>query len=320
METQTIEHVLNGNDGSMLVELSPEQIENIPEDKKARIWDVGLIEPDKILNYTCRSEQCKEHEGSYDDKPKVSISINDTGSTILSSQINAYIFYQCNHCDDIVYSEIVPHKPEFPNKYVVFDETGDYKRPTIESIEDLFVKIEKQAEEGARAGINQPAYSEELQLATRWSEKIGYELDPERIANINQTWRENYLKDYEQGLADEILPLWEFTMYFTSLMDFADEECDGLTDGLIRLLDALPHITIPDNPQVKQGIVDIFSQFENSSSHYINTGTEEQIEALTQTRSMIRQELDKFLNRFGVTKQQLEETELSLIFCNDMPL
>src|SRR3989344_4992859 len=130
-----------------------ERLKNFKWDRTPEIWDTGFINPSQIVSYYCR--KCdKIHE----DSPKAIIS----ATQISPKDLDTSIMYKCSHCDESIYLGHLPSPNEIPEEFIRFDETGDFKRPTVDSVNSLLARINKQAEEGYGQSIDKPCYRQDL--------------------------------------------------------------------------------------------------------------------------------------------------------------
>lgn len=320
MVEQSLEIVLHENNRKISVNLTNEQRKSLDEytkkwkREKPSLWSIGFLEPVQINSYFCNI--CQK---TYEDKPiaKVCIPANkdwDTGEVKIRS---ATVGYHCSHCDEFVFIAILdPQRAgEIPEKYIVDDETGDYKKPTPESIEKLFKKIEKQAKEEYGQRIDLPPYFSNLDMLNRWGSKIGHKLDQERIDKLNSEWRERYIKELEEDLYELIEEIKQKSHDFTPEFIYEGD----LIVHIEKLEETLKYTDLPKDVKLKQNILRILYAYEKmyisteerllEKKEEENKKLDEEIHEAESDRMDIRRKIWDFLDKAKLTSKQIEKAK-----------
>lgn len=238
------------------IALTPEQESKIGSKDKPSLFNVGFVSPEQIESYNC-----KECKSSFEESlnPRIYIRLDMMPEAMA-------MHFNCNRCGNLVFYSFIKSREGIPVEFIVEDETGNFKKPTIDSIEDLFQKIKQEAEEGNAQHMGSPSYVRELKILSAWCKKIGYDIDPERISNLKLVWKQKYLEKFKENLpelVDEILTTSRFGFHYV----LADEEEPGFFDSpnaerVSYLFKNLPLINLPDDPELKMRILEIYYLFE----------------------------------------------------------
>lgn len=246
------EYSVIGNNSKTIMVRLPED----PVKSNLRLWDVGFISPENITYYRC--DNCGLQNvvsGSEQKPPKVGVSIT------LYSGGDESVQYVCDcpHCDEIVFYDYLAAAEGIDPQFITFDETGKYKTPTPQSIEELLLK----AKEGAKKDI---IPTEKIEVAERWAGVIGYTIPPDKIEEIKTLYFNVRLSEYQNCLPETIEGLLGFESEW-SLSLFDDSELSayegsGLSDRMDELLEYLPRLQITD-PNLKSRVVEVLDLYQN---------------------------------------------------------
>lgn len=230
------------------LKLTPEQEKKLQEDPKKEIYSIDFFHPKQVISYFC--DEC---ENIFQDEPNIEAYIRQ--ERVSSEVTYASILYKCKNCDKPFYiGTVIENLEEIPLEFIEFDKTGDYKKPTPESIEELLA----QAEENAKKGYED---NERIAVCRHWAEKINYALDEERIKNMGIIQREASLRNFEETLPELIEKIKQNSYAFDISNDTGAEcsmyEGTGLAGYVGRLLENLPHINLPEDENLREDILKI---------------------------------------------------------------
>ena len=240
---QNEENLLTLRRGSVVFEPTPEQAQAIADyriEAKTKGWKdsvsqltTGFVYPHQIKRYWC--EKCLE---SYYGNPKIQISIDDIPPT-------RNVAHLCPQ-GHFVLHDFLPEGSVVPEEFIVFDATGDHKRPTPDAIEKLVGKLEEVAKQGNFD-------KRTVDILTKWAGKINYPLDQARIETAKATAKKVYLKNFADNLPENLREIQELGFGFNlcesdSVTHF---EGTGLSYKVEELLRNLPEIDLPEDPQVR---------------------------------------------------------------------
>lgn len=224
---------------SITLMLTPEQNEEYKanKDKDSPLFYLGFIPPNQIISYSC--EKCGKSEGAVN----VRISI-----TQLSKDPVAYVCYECEKGHSVYHYMTTKDLDIIPVDLIEWDDTGDYKTPTPESIEKLMEKIELNALAGTYTGLESCIeHLHDLKIARKWAEKIGYEINQERLDNLETTRKKSYIKNFNKNLPKFLRNIKEYYSHAFSLIEingYSIYESRGLGEILGELFEMLPHLNI----------------------------------------------------------------------------
>lgn len=317
---------MKGLRGILEVNLTEEQSNKYNEILKSQYYfpkypfthfDFFLI-PEQIHSYHCNN--CDKE---YSTPPKVTVNIPN----IKVRDGDVGVIYLCNTCNEhlINFYLKLEELGKIPEEFIEFDATGDYKKPTPESIDDLFKKIEAQAESGSGCGLNHPGYLRDLEIMLRWAEKIGYSLDGEKLKGLEETYRASYLREFQKSLPEMVESIldqdYAFSITNEDGVSFSRYEGAGLSDNVPLLLEALPFLTI-DDLNLRIGLVRILNLHNKMFSEEVKRLTREKEEVITKLEERITscqrdlEESDQirtgFLTKYGLTQESIEEHEVAL--------
>ena len=213
---------------------------------------VGYIAPENIRGYYCNG--CGEDVTFHIDVPKIEAEVVPAGKL---SQMG--IKYSCASCNTELDYVRLHREEEFsrvPEELIIYDGTGNYKKPTIESIEALFGEISNEANEG-NGSYDHPDYGEKFDILGRCCEKIGYVIDEERLNEVEDRRKEAFLERFVKELP-QLLQRFpkDSNDYFPSSADSDDflefsrelSLSDDMEELLGSLFDGLPHLdAVPEN-------------------------------------------------------------------------
>jgi len=235
----------------LTIKLTPEQEKSLAADPHEDIYSINFFHPEQVLSYFC--DKCNE---AIQGNPGMQAYIRLRRD--LKRQV-ADILCKCKKCDNTFYMGLAENPAQIPAELIVIDETGDYKKPTPESIEERL----KQAEDRAKDAFLD---SDGINVCRRWAEKIGYKLDEERIKKLEPIQREAYLRNFEKNLPDLVEEIRKDSYAFMLGTSASDEECSmfegtGLAEQVDKLLENLPHINLPEDKKLREKILKILFQY-----------------------------------------------------------
>jgi hypothetical protein len=199
-KNETFIFLMDKHRGDIGIILTPEQEKKLyPLSEIEGIWSLGFVPPSQINSYFCLNCDKKFYNNmqvhNMQVPPKVRVSVERFNS----GDLNTTVRYHCSDCDKVVYKSLLPSPEGIPEEFIEYDETGEYKRPTVESVNSLLDRIENQAKEGIGESVNQPNYFRDLKTAERWAKKIDYDINPE-VENLEKVFRKSYIGKLEQEL------------------------------------------------------------------------------------------------------------------------
>lgn len=292
------------------LKLTPEQEKKLQEDPKNDIYSIHFFHPKQVISYFC--DEC---ENTFQEEPKIEAYIRPEKISRERPHAVASLLYKCKNCDKTFYiGTIIDNLKEIPLEFIKFDGTGDYKKPTPESIEELLAEVE----EAARAG-----YKNDEQIATcrHWAEKINYILDEERIKNIGVIQRETYLKNFEKTLP-ELIETIKQNSYAFDISNNTDAECSmyegtGLAGDMEHLLENLQHINLPEDEKIKEDILKILFLYrrmhDNNMTRIINEKQEaekrfnEHIRAMQNISRKTTHLISQYCEKAGIDKEKTDQ-------------
>ncbi len=286
------------SDGSLFVNLSDDEqqrLSNLTE--RVSLKELGMILPHKIDSYYCVT--CGT---THSDTPKVDIFIKKYASC---GDV-ADILYNCDTCGEFVYGgTLFENLDKLDPDMITFDETGKYKKPTPESIEELLTGAEIIAKKG-EGNLEHGHYEQNLKIVQRWSEEIDYEIEPKRIQNMKEIYQEEYLREAEENLPNIIKSIKNHAWQFNS-------GGDDLTECLDHLNEVLPHINV--KPELIDDIIRIFFAEKNTyveAAFDIKEKIEEmqkEADELNEMRQRWQQTIFSFAGKYNIGTDRLGEIE-----------
>ncbi len=299
-QLKRLEEANNPTDGTKSPEI-PLDISSLDDAQSGSIlFYGGLILPLQIKSYYC-SKCDKEHK----DEPHARVSIDEIAGATCA--------YYCTQ-NERHYLFIHPiWKPEhIPVEFITTDYTGQYKKPTKESIE----KILKEAEEHAKKNN----VGDRIRTAQTWAEVIGHTIDPQRIETIEATAKDVYYRNFEENLPDFLGRMREYDDWGFNLNsdDVTGETSFGiyLQGSFNELFNALPHITIPDDPIVQRTLIHLLDCYKEMQDYQVSKLKEE----MNELNERIKENKDEsnnveiiattLLKKIGKDREILEKSEL----------
>lgn len=262
----------------------------------------GFILPENIHSYYC--DKC---EIIHNQSPSVKVSVRDKGATV---------GYRCCACDRQVYVRYLSSAEGIDPKYIVFDETGDFKPPTPEDIESMLKRAKESAEKG-EGSFETGGYTYPFEQALRWAGKIGYEIPAGLVEELKQNHRKAYLDNFTAELPAKIEAINKIAYGF-SLEEiggaFSDFYGTGLGILVDELYETLPHISLPEDPEVKEGILRILFAYKDMCAEELDATEkmeeeikkhiENQRKGINDTNTYIME----YITQAGLTLEQVENT------------
>lgn len=260
---------------TVTIELTSEQEQKLKKTTELDLADVGFFHPDQVISYQC--ESCDDGCDGYfmDEKPRIDVYIRLESLGKVMPVAN--LFYKCKRCTNVFHIGIeLEGIDKIPAEFIVLDATGDYKKPTPKSIEELLATAEKRATE---AFLDKDS----IETCRHWAEKIGYKLDEERIKQLDVTQRQAYLRSYEKNLPAHIEEIRKDSYAFKLGASAGDEECSmfegtGLAEQVDKLLENLPHINLPEDKKLRGSILKILFQYRKMYDNAIEQTITEKAE------------------------------------------
>lgn len=271
------------------------------------------------------SYHCNNCDKEYPTPPKVTVSIPNLK---VRDSIDVGVIYLCDTCNEplIHFYLKLEELGKIPEEFIEFDATGDYKKPTLESIDDLFKAIEAQAESGSGWGLKHLGYQRGLEIMSHWAEKINYALDSERLKRLETTYVASYLREFQKDLPRMVGCILEQDYAFSMDTDedgisFSHYEGAGLDNEISLVLEALPFLSI-DDQNLRVDIVRILNLHNKMFSDEVKRLTLKKEEVVTKLEERITscqrdlEESDQirtgFLTKYGLTQESVEEHEVAL--------
>jgi hypothetical protein len=223
-------------------------------DFKGDLFNIGFIPPERIQSYSCA--KC---EREYEHAPGIEVIVTEFARGPVPS-----VNYICSECKGIIGFQYLGSPEGIDAKYIVFDETGDFKTPTVEAIEEQLKLAMEDAKEGY-GNLDEGGYERSLKQAIKWSEKIGHYIPEETIRGIEDTHRDSYLRAFERDLPELIESIKSHSYaFFDTGQDgeISAYEGTGLYEEMDALFEALPLIDLPDDVELKQDILRILEAYK----------------------------------------------------------
>lgn len=308
------EHEFDSRDNTIRIKLTQEQEEKLRESKDFvhyALDEISFFHPNQVTSYYCGN--CHQ---SFSEAPGIDAYIRLECILKNKPQAVANLLCKCKHCDKTLHmSTILDGLEKIPADFILIDETGDYKKPTPESIEERL----KQAEDRAKDAFLD---SDGINVCRRWAEKIGYKLDEERIKKLEPIQREAYLRNFEKNLPDLIEEIRKDSYAFKLGASAGDEECSmfegtGLAEQVDKLLENLPHINLPEDKKLREKILKILFQYrkmyDNAIEQTINEKAEmekkfnEDIQSCQNVSRKTTHLITQYCERAGIGKETLDK-------------
>jgi len=238
----------------LIAKLTPEQEEKLVADPKRSIYAINFVHPEQIISYFC--DEC---ETANQGMPAIETYIRL--ETVLKDkpQAVANILYTCRNCSKTFYMcTVLGNLEEIPSESIKIDETGDYKKPTKESIEELLNTIEKNAGERSLD-------THAIRVCRRWAEKINYTLDEERIKTFDSIFNEACLRNFQKNLPELVEAIrkesYQFNLGRCSDSYGSMYSNSGLANNMEELLENIPQINLPEDKKLREKILAILFQY-----------------------------------------------------------
>lgn len=271
--------------------------------KGANFYDFGFVSPEDILSYFCSS--CKQtHEGE-ELRPEVYIRRSGKSTVENPTVESVSVLYRCADadCSEALRISVFSDSDRIPSEYIVSDETGLYVTPTEESVQGLLKRTLERAKKGNGGSLDRPDYEWDLTTARIWSNRIGYEIEPEFVNEVNREWRKAFLGSFERGLPELLSEIrsksFSFSLHATE-NDYDHPYSDsGLSEDMTFLLETLPHIPFPSDSKIQKNIFSVLSVYHGMF--------EEESERLREEASEIQKKLGGLENSLERAKSEIEK-------------
>lgn len=251
-------YVSHSQSGSVTFDLTNEQCEHF---KKEGFWmsAVGFLPEEKVPSY-----HCNKCNSDYNEAPRIDVQIRDELGAL--GDVSFHVGYRCGHCDTIIQVQAFRTAEGIDPRYITFDQTGDFKKPTPADVEAQITKARDSAANGEGNDMKTGEYARFLSQASRWAAKIGYEMHDALAGELAGTYRQGYLKRYSEELPGIVGHMSNMDFAF-SLRATEDDfgitpfEGFGLGETFPAFLEALPHVDIPNDPQVRENILHVLANY-----------------------------------------------------------
>jgi hypothetical protein len=286
--------------------------------KSGNQFYAGFILPKDIISYHC--DECGQNE---DEAPGIEVYIHFNKNDKPKTNVN----YICNNCGELFASEYLESPEGIPPEYIKFDETGEYRLPTKEEIEDALKRANDDAEKGHGMSLGNPVYTSFLERALRWAEKINHEIPKKRIEEIETTFREAYLRNAQENFPELIKEIKQ-NAYGFSLSEADDYhvtpyEGTGLCELIDRFHEVLPLIDIPEDPEIRKDVIRILNTHKKMHEEEIYELREEEASIKRQIGSVLENVTDidemmsSYLKRTGLGEEDVHDAGLLSTFPGD---
>ncbi|MFH1978600.1 MAG: hypothetical protein ABIJ92_04715 [Candidatus Aenigmatarchaeota archaeon] len=292
----------NGNRVKVL--LTPEEFSQPEFRTRGSQWDIGFLPKERVP-----AHYCKKCDTYHEEPPKIEVLIGERGD-----RLSTLVEYKCVGCDSNLVLNHLESPDGIPIEYIIWDTTGDWKAPTTIGIEDELRRAKRFAEEG------NGGYRDCLNQASRWAEKIGYEIDPEITPRLEEVQRAVYSRKFEVELPELINNIierdWAFNLDEDE--DISVFEGSGLSGIMDYLLDTLPQINLPESVELRQSVLRVLYAYRDMFRVDILRAREdrEASDRLQWTLKGVRganQMIGSYISRAELTADQINEA-------NDSPI
>ena len=295
------------------LKLTPEQEKKLQEDPKKEIYSIDFFHPKQTISYFC--DECKN---TFQEEPNIEAYIRLETISKNEPQAVANILYKCKNCDKTFYIGTVIDKDntdKIPLEFIKYDETGDYKKPTKESIEELLSKIESNAKD---CSLDMQA----IRVCRRWAEKINYALDEERIKKLDSIFNEACLKRFEKNLPDLVEEIRKESYQFNLGRCTADSygsmySNSGLANHVDKLLENIFQINLPEDNKLREDILKILFQYRKMHDNDIESAIHEKAETEKKFNKRIQscqdasieatQMISQYCEKAGINKETIDK-------------
>lgn len=301
--------------GCIIANSTPEQEEILKGFKFNRaleLFDIGFITPNQIVSYYCN--KCNK---TYENAPQARVSI--TMLNLEKKIDNVSVAYRCTSCNEFIYLGYLPSPRGIPEEFIEYDETGNYKKPTIESVNSLIDKLRSQAKEGRGHSLEEPGYGQDLETAIRWAEKINYDLSPQ-ITSLAELFKAGYISRLERELPQLITEIKE-NAYGFNLVEtdhITDYEGTGLDERMHQLRETIK-LTTPKDAEINKDIVKILELYwemgYKEKKRLLNKkkNLEERLAQEEEFLVNARRQQSDFIRRVNMPNEQVDEARNSPI-------
>lgn len=286
--------------------LITEEQANDPEYRGSKSqFNLGFLPPEQVPSYFCR--ECGQR---FDKPPEIEVSVDELGFTRVG--------YKCESGHWVYYSHL--ENPEgIDPKYITRDATGEWITPTPEMIEEELEKARERAEKGEGRSMEVGLHLSNLNQALKWGEKIGYDTE-EREQEIRAVYREAYLRRLSENLPEVVRDIKKMNYGF-AVRELDDHEISawegtGLYEFFGSLYEALPHIDLPDDPELMQDVLRILEAYRKMPEDRIRMLKEKRAKIIEETDNSLyhnRRALEErtdynesFVERSGLSKEQVQ--------------
>jgi hypothetical protein len=292
-------------------ELTPEQETRLTcfsfsKGRMPETFDLGFFHPSQITSYFCK--KCDRSYDSESPKPMVSVSL-------AGEEEHTSLVYVCGHCNGTVYIGYLPSARGVPEEFIERDETGDYKRPTQDSVNSLLAKLNEQAEMGRGDALNKPHYHHELDIAVRWARKIAYDIS-KNLRELEETFRRGYVARLERELPALVSEIKDKSHGFSlvgidsgGITPYEGEGLDWRMDQLFQTLE----LTKPSDPEINKDVYRILELYwkmsydEREKLAVQKADLEKRIAEESDILNNVRRKQGEFVAKVGMTNAQVDE-------------
>jgi hypothetical protein len=311
--TEYLTHNLKGFNGSVSILITKEQAEDPKFRRNLYQYYIGFLPRELVPSYECRS--CRN---KFDQPPKIEVRISGRDEDPI-----AFVLYSCNNCGEYICEQHLELAGGIDPKYIVFDETGDYRIPTTRDIEDRMQLALECAHKGGGMDLDSGEYERHVNQARRWAGKIGYIIPEDRIDELREVYRTSYLRNAEGELPETVERIkhmsHDFDLSHAEGVPISSYGRTELCDMIEGLYGVLPHIEIPDDPELRNDILRILNTRKRMLGDKVIDLVNESDENNKQINRGIAKirDTDKFiksyLDRTGMNESDIERAgELSL--------
>jgi len=321
-DTERVYRLDTGLQALMEIKLTPEQEERaeFSKDGLISLYNVGLIDPSQVISSVC-TECC--HVG--DNEITIDVSVTHSLGLYSSDEdrIVGGVSYRCGN-GHLIYQGHISEEQlrKVPVDVVRYDETGKIRKPRVEEIEGNLKHCEEMVtSENTGGNLESPPYESVLRVAVNWAKMIDYEIDQGRLDKMEQTWKATYVKGLEDGLRETVEELGGIESHFDITPDefgvpLYDRFC--VPERMELLFEALEHTTIPDNPELRVGIMRILYRREKMNHSDVRRlerekgELEERIGNVQERIQELESDNRGYTKKLGLTPEQIEEARKEL--------
>jgi hypothetical protein len=266
---------------SFRVELSEVQIGRMISDSYGNLLEsVGYVDPDAIDAYFCHN--CQEY---HFDAPIVEVEIGRVGSILARFNKIGWYNITCSHCNELIHGGTVIEGDNPNLAYIKQDFSGDFIKPTPESIEEML----RRAEEVAIRGELDP---DNLEIIKKFAAKISYPLDGERVKRIESADDKVRIDRYVVELPETVRCMVEEIKddYDCLFMD------ENQKEQIAEFLENLPRIQdrLPTNPEFRENLTFVLECYREEEFEYPISNADKEIKKWQDAKRQNEEELNKF--------------------------